>query len=239
MGSRFIDFYTYDGKPSVFPIEPGGVKRKWMDDTAGHAYHCLPLKIANQYGWVVHSPISFKVTWDGGVDNTNVTVEKFTSEEDPQITIEGHFHYGTLTISTDFLVRTPPGVSLYIRGTSNTHKHGFYPLDAVVETDWLPFHFPMSYRFTEPGSVEFEKGEPLFMVFPIERDYLETFELAFKSLTENAELYEQNQKFIRSRTEFMEEKRQGAQKHYIRGEVVDEKAAIEDHRVKLKLNEPS
>ncbi len=238
MDNRFIHVYTPFGEPSVFPITPASVKRQWMDDTMGHAYYCLPLKVANQYGWVVHAPFRFRATWSGGNDNSTVIVEKFNTPEDPVVVIEGHFHYGTLTISTDFLIKTPPGVSTYMRGTTNSHKHGFHPLDAIVETDWLPFHAPMSYRFTEPGSVEFERGEPLFMFFPIERDYIESFELSFKSMEHNQELQEQNRKYIESRTAFIEEKGKGAQKHYIKGSVVDEKVDIENHRIKLNLASP-
>mgnify|MGYP003347619496 CR=1 FL=1 len=62
--NNFIDIYTDHGGPSRFNIQPANVKRDWMDETGAWAYHCLPLKIANQYGWVVHCPTDLKISWN-------------------------------------------------------------------------------------------------------------------------------------------------------------------------------
>ena len=35
-------------------------KRKWMDETPnGFAYRCLPLTVANGFGWTFHCPYKF------------------------------------------------------------------------------------------------------------------------------------------------------------------------------------
>lgn len=232
--NNFVDIYTHSGRESVFDIQPASVLRQWMDETTNQwAYNCLPLKIANQYGWVAHSPCTFSVTWNGGQGKSDVVVEA-----DGCGWPQSHFHHGILTINTDFLIRTSLGTSLYVRGFTNYQKDLIYPMDAIIETDWLPFHFPFSYRFLKPGTAVFEKGEPLFMFFPIERGYVETFEVNFKSMDSNEELKEQNRRFSESRGEHMANRRPEAQKFYIKGAVVDEKAEIEAHRVKLKLNQP-
>ena len=240
MGSRFIDVYTQSGEPSIFDITPASVKREWMDETFGHAYKCLPLKIANQYGWVAHSPCTFTATWDGGTSKDSLLVQP-TGEDFCDYMCAyavSHFAHGILTVNTDFLIRTTPGTSLYVRGLTNHQKDVIYPMDAVIETDWLPFHFPFSYRFIKPGTITFKKGEPLFMFFPIEREYIESFSLNFKSMDSNPELQEQNRKFSESRARHMAEGNPLPQKFYIKGTVVDEKAEIAEHRVKLRLAAP-
>jgi Family of unknown function (DUF6065) len=235
--NNFIDIYTNTGKESIFNVLPLNVKRDWMDDTSGGwAYNCLPLKISNQYGWVAHSPCSFTATWNGGQGIDDMMVCDLDGKDCNHV--KSHFSHGIMTINTDFLIRTNPGTSLYIRGLPNYQKDGITPLDAIVETDWLPFHFPFSYRFTKPGSVTFKKGEPLFMFFPIERDYIESFNVSYKSMDENLELKEQNKRFSESRREHMEGHNSGAQKLYIKGSVVEEKASIKEHKVKLNLDKP-
>ena len=231
--NNFIDIYTHSGKESVFNIQPTTVIRQWMDDTGNWAYNCLPLKIANQYGWVAHCPDEFTVSWNGGQGKEDVVVTGSTWAN-------SHFHHGILTVNTDFLIRTTPGTSLYVRGVTNTQKDLIYPMDAVIETDWLPFHFPFSLRFLKPGTVTFQKGEPLFMFFPVLRNFIESFELNFKSMDSNPELQEQNRRFSEARNQHMRpgEYDGKAQKFYIKGAIVDEKADIEDHRISLRLQSP-
>jgi hypothetical protein len=234
--SNFIDIYTYSGEKSVFDLKPSSVKRDWMEKDSGWAYNCLPLKIANQYGWVAHNPCSFSVTWDGGNNKENVTVVCSNDEGQKCNWAKSHFTQGIVTINTDFLIKTPPGVSLYVRGVSNYQKNIIQPLDAIIETDWLPFHFPFSYRFTEPGTVFFKKNEPLFIFFPIQRDYIESFVISTKSFESNPELKEQNVKFSNSRGDYMKESKSTPQKNYIKGMIVEEKASMENHKIKLNLD---
>lgn len=235
---NFLDIYTHDGKESVFDIQPAHVIRQWMNDTGNWAYNCLPLKIANQYGWVAHSPCSFTATWDGGPGKENLTItnHEFCTTDCHYAT--SHFAHGILTVNTDILVKTTPGTSLYIRGLTNTQKDIIYPMDAIVETDWLPFHFPFSLKFLKPGTITYTKGEPLFMFFPIQRQFIETFDVSFKHIDSNPDLKEQQEKFNKSRAEHMAGNNYGAQKFYIKGSVVDERADIEEHKVKLRLKEP-
>ena len=45
-------------------LRPSPSRRNWMDEEE-HAYHCLPLVMANQWGWQVLCPTDVRVTWDG------------------------------------------------------------------------------------------------------------------------------------------------------------------------------
>lgn len=41
--------------------------RKWMDSfPSQHAYRCLPLSIANSYGWHALCPVPVEIEWNGG-----------------------------------------------------------------------------------------------------------------------------------------------------------------------------
>jgi hypothetical protein len=49
------------------PLEPAVGNRAWMDATDERfAYRCLPLKVANESGWVFRSFHLVLARWDGG-----------------------------------------------------------------------------------------------------------------------------------------------------------------------------
>jgi hypothetical protein len=189
MSNKKITVYRLLEKSVVFPIVPLSAKRKWMNKTKEKfAYKCLPLTIANQYGYAVLSPADFTVDWWGGSSVGDVDF-KVTSDDE---NIVNYFHHyfgdGTFTIHLDFIIKTPAGFSTYIRGIPNETKGGIKALDAIVETDWLPFTFTYNFLITEPGTYTFKKDEPLFIFFPIERNTVENFSIE-ESWIENDEAF--------------------------------------------------
>src|SRR6267378_4011084 len=48
------------------PIRPARRERKWMEDAdKKFPYRCLPLVVANQYGWEILSTHHIRAVWDG------------------------------------------------------------------------------------------------------------------------------------------------------------------------------
>lgn len=232
-----IEIYSVHNNSSYMDIKPTNVKRKWMDDTDGHAYRCLPLNIANQYGWIGHNIKTFTATWDGGSGPESIVVTEATGK--PTQIAMSHFGHGILTIPTDFIIKTPKNISIYVRGVSNHNYENVYPLDAIVETDWLPFTFTMNYKFIKPGSVTFEKGDPIFMFFPIDREYIESFDIVQKEIKSNEELLQQYNKYAKSRKDYTQNDTTGkGQKFYVSGSIVDEKINISNHQRKIELKNP-
>lgn len=194
-----IKIYRLDENKSIFKIVPLELQREWMSESRGkYAYKCLPLNIANQYGWAVLSPCDFSVSWYGGADENNVEV----FSDDPDFyhkEIISHFGEGTFTIQLDFIVQTPENYSTYIRGIPNKIDALMKPLDAIVETDWLPYTFTYNFRFADYGVVDFKKDEPLFCFFPIERNSVENFKLNELPISGNPELKEDYEKLLKMR----------------------------------------
>ena len=186
----------------IFKIEPLQMQRKWMNDTRQKfAYKCLPLNIASQYGWTVLSPVNFTVSWFGGINGADVDVVS----SDPDFvtnSVVSHFGEATITLQLDFVIQTPENYSLYIRGIPNKDYGILKPLDAIVETDWLPFTFTYNFRFVESGIVEFKKGEPLFVFFPIERNTVENFELEYDFIGNKEEFNKDYNDYANSRHTF-------------------------------------
>ena len=171
----------------IFEIVPLKIHRDWMSETdEKYAYKCLPLNIANQYGWFVPSPFDFKVSWYGGSGPDDVKI--FGIPEQYSGIVSSYFGHATFTINLDFIVKTPEKYSLYIRGMPNRGYQILNPLDAIVETDWLPFTFTYNFKFTDAGVVEFKKGDPLFSFFPIKRNTVENFKIISQSIQKDWQL---------------------------------------------------
>lgn len=184
---RYIEINRTGEKP-VFEIITSQTKRKWMNETAGNAYRCIPLNVANQYGWTVLSPTEFTVEWNGGESRESMRVS--FEETPPHNIASSEFGHGILSIVPDFVIRTNENVSIYVRGVPNQIASGLQPLDAIVETDWLPFTFTFNYKFVKPGKLTIKKDQPLFTFFPIERNYIETFEARETHIENDKEFFE-------------------------------------------------
>ncbi len=157
---KFTAFNLHGGTPRIPTRAP--LRRDWMDAaTLKFPYRCLPMVIANQWGWTFENPEAFEATWNGRDEIDAITVPKLQFAAT-------HFGFGVLTFALPWLFRTAPGVNLYVHGPDNHIKDGIQPLTGIVETDWLPFTFTMNWKFTRPGTVRFEAGEPVCMVSPIQ-----------------------------------------------------------------------
>lgn len=144
-------------------IRPSPQRRAWMNEQP-YSYQCLPLVVANQWGWQVLCPTDVRVTWDGSPDRFGLFVEI-----DPQYApaIKTRFGQGIVTFSPPWLFRTSPGWDLYVKGPSNRWKSNCVPIEGIIETWWLNYTFTMNWKLVEPGSVEFAKGESIAQLLPV------------------------------------------------------------------------
>ncbi|MEJ0020776.1 MAG: DUF6065 family protein [Acetobacteraceae bacterium] len=230
--------------PRLVPARPS---RDWMDAVRGrHAYRCLPMAIANVYGWEVLSPCSFEVTWTGGTGTDALTFRVLDSFAEFGDFAASNFGYGIATFHTGYIFRTSPGWHLLASGPMNDPKHGIAPLSGVIETDWLPYPFTMNWKLTRPGSAFFAKDEPFCLVYPVRLGALDGVVPEILSLDDDPELRRQNDAWRDSRTDFLARAREGDpgaskeawQKFYFTGKGPDGASAPEVHIQKLRLAPP-
>jgi hypothetical protein len=152
-----------DGWGAGWALRPAPVRRQWMSEHP-LAYQCLPMVVANQWGWQVLCPTDLVVTWDGRPEPGDLRVEV-----DPRwaVAIKSQFGRGIVTFSPPWLFRTPPGWDLYAKGPSNRWKPNCVPLEGVIETWWLNYTFTLNWKVVEPGAVEFARGESLGQLVPV------------------------------------------------------------------------
>jgi Family of unknown function (DUF6065) len=197
---KIIAYQIYEG--DFAPIRSAPRERTWMEDAdKKFPYRCLPLVIANQYGWEILSTHHVRATWDGTSELESLQVENLRGDGPPHC--RSHFGEGVLTFQIPFLFKTPAGWNLMVRGPTNSPKDGIVALDAIIETDWAHSTFTMNWRFTRPCTVEFALGEPICLFFPIRRGVLEMFRGEFRMLEADRELENKFREWSASRDEFL------------------------------------
>jgi hypothetical protein len=237
---KIIGYLTGQGE---IDIRPAPLERDWMDGTpVRFAYRCLPLNIANAYGWELLCPSGFRAVWSGGEKAGSITIVADNGTSAPAIS---HFGSGILTFPIACLFRTDPEFDLMAQGPINRPKDGIAALSGLIETDWLPFTFTMNWRFTRPAiPVRFEKGEPYCHIFPVRRSDLESVEPEIRSISEAPELAEKNKMWNVSRESFnadlnnphSEAVAQKWQKFYYAGkDSGGDPLSADNHRTKLRL----
>jgi len=232
--SNIITIHRFNKNHSIFDVVPLKVKRDWMSDSREKfVYKCLPLNIANQYGWAVLSPVDFTISWESGTTPKDISIKIHEPGFDKKIL--SYFGETVFTIHLDFIVKTPENYSTYVRGIPNGQKPGIAPLDALVETDWLPFTFTYNFKVSSPGEYYFKKGEPLFSFFPVERATVENFELVESFIEEDEHLFADFQEFNqhskdRNFDDFYH-------RLYFKGKTPSKDVNIKNHTTKLNFNE--
>lgn len=204
----------------------GNQRRDWMSK---HAYHCLPMIIANQYGFAVKSLYKFSATWDGGDGKNNVHVRILDGDgstpknKHPCQFVNSHFGMGTITIQNRFTLRTPSGVNLMTMNPPNTFIDGLHHIMGVIETDNLRRDFTFNLKLTRPNhQVIINKGDWIGCVLPIPRYFQDNFVVRDGTeIFDSEQIYNEQltaQQFGKERREDDPKKRGGNGKRYFKGE---------------------
>ncbi|BBK30666.1 SapC protein [Stella humosa] len=228
-------------------LVPAPQDRAWMDASPSrYPYRCLPLNIANAFGWHLLMPCTVDVDYTGGPDKEDIQV----SSPDPVAELEhlvvSHFNRGILTFHPGYLFRTDPGWQLLATGPFNWPKDGIQPLTGLVETDWLPFPFTMNWQMTRPGRVRFEKGEPFCQIVPVPAGGLDRLVPQIRSIDDEPDLKAEYEAYRDHRTDFLKRLAEGEaeavgeawQKYYFRGRLPTGTKAPASHASKLRLPDP-
>jgi hypothetical protein len=196
-----------------------------MDNTSKHfAYRCTPMVIANASGWEILCPFNIDAEWNGGRDVGAVTVTVDRPDNQVRSVVCSHFGHGILTFHPGYVFQTPPRWAVWARGTPNRYKDGITPLEGLVETDWLPFSFTMNWRFTRPGKIHFQAGEPFCYLTLAPHGVLDSIEPELMKLEDDPDAKAGHEDWLMSRRSFnaalkepdSDERRQGWQKRYLR-----------------------
>jgi hypothetical protein len=237
--SAHLEAFAVSSSPQE--LVPAPPERDWMDINR-HAYRCLPLTIANAYGWQVLMPCDVTVEWTGGPGLPDVRIIKC---DRPHQAVS-NFATGIVTFDVGYIFRTPPGYHLLLSGPTNFFKDGAAPMTGVVESDWLPYTFTMNYKFTRPGRVTWSAGEPYVQVCVIRANLQEGVQPIIRNIGDNQQLSAQLAAWTARRTNMRQRLEQGDpearktpwDRDYFVGRYADGQKADSPHVNKLRLKNP-
>lgn len=222
-------------------LVPAPPDRVWMELTqGGWANRCLPLRMANQGGWMILNDAAFEVTWNGKPAPDALKFKPLDGV--PSYFATSIFGHGILTWEIPFLFRTSPGYNLLARGPSNQFKDGVQAMDGLVETDWSDASFTMNWKITRPlKKIRFDKDEPICMIVPRMRGELEAVAPEIRNMESAPAILAGFNAWRESRLRLVERKKdpRGAasrewEGHYTRGTTVAG-TVTPQHQVKLEL----
>lgn len=197
-------YHLHKNSNSLFPIERADYKRDWMDEYPhSFAYRCLPLKIANEVGWLVRCPVNFDAEYitDNNAKNSvriNIDGDQFYKNY-----ITSHFGRGVITFSLPYIFRTPDPWCIWARGYPNYYKDNVNFLEGIIETYWLHSTFTYNIRLVEKHkTVSFKKGEPLMFITCINIKSINNACISETLIDDNIELKSAFDKWNISRSDF-------------------------------------
>jgi hypothetical protein len=230
-------------------VRPARAKRQWMDDFPDrHAYRCLPLSIANAFGWEVLCPIPLEIRWNGGMAVEDIEViglKELPGGAPVDHFCRSNFSRGIITFHLDYIIETEPDWGILATGPFNDPKPTATPLTGIVESDWLPYPFTMNWQLTKPGITRFDEDEPFCFFLPVPLRVLPDTKVQIHRLSDDQQLEARHNQFRDARDAFMQRVRAGDpdaikeawQRHYFVGRHPDGVLAPE-HLNKLRVNEP-
>ena len=171
----FFDRHEHGEKNINRFIEKLDVKRDWF---TSHFYKCLPLSIANTYGFSVKSEFDFTAIWDGTSNRDSVKISTSENHDYLYPRVESRFGSGIITLTYPFQLRTPPGVNLLTINPPNVIIPNVTVMTGSIETDNLRWFFTFNLKLQYPNiETKFKKGTPLSTFIPIPRYYADGFDL--------------------------------------------------------------
>jgi hypothetical protein len=170
----------YDISEIIEPLS-GNTKRDWF---VSHFYRCLPLTIANQYGFILKSAYDMTLYWSGR-ESDAVVVQMTGANPNGQKGTEHiqnvftNFESGVVSIENFCTLRTPPGINLMtIQPPNMINNPDLFVMSGVVEADNLRRTFTFNVRvLNEKKKIKIKKGDPLAAFIPIPRYFVDNFEL--------------------------------------------------------------
>ena len=163
----------HDGfyKEVLKPLK-GNAKRDWFNS---HFYFCLPLKIANQYGFLIESVRDFEVIWPGGEQDVQITF--LNDDNNNKQVIKNGFGSGIITVQNMFAIKTPIGINVMTIQPPNLFIPGCASMTGVIETDQVKRDFTFNIKVTVPNlKITVKKGDPLGAFIPIQRYFVDKFD---------------------------------------------------------------
>lgn len=184
-------------------VIPAGKKREWMDqEELSYSYYCGPLVAANQLGYNIIYQNETEVIWNENADYSDIEINHIKQDEN-FCGCGVHFEIDILTFTFPLLFRTSPGWGLLVSGPANNPIDGLYPLEGLVETNWLPFTFTMNFKIIEKNKlIRIKQYTPICRILPYPLNLNQKTNLTFSNLQDDKKLFADYNAWSKAREDF-------------------------------------
>lgn len=185
-------------------IAQSRIQRDWMDATYNkHAYQCLPMTVANVYGWEMQMEDDLVVQWDGGQNPARILSGEYSGSGRLQAVSS---IIGMISIQMSWVIRTEEGYSTWFTGPPNYFLDGASPLTATIPTSWWPDESQMNWKITKVGEpVVFEAGSPFCFFNVYENSVMPGASVSTSNLWDDMELIESRAKYGQMKSQNMQD----------------------------------
>lgn len=150
-------------------------RRQWFNP---EFYHCSPLVLGNQQGFMIRAPFDFAFEWDGGDGPESLKLWTDAPHHNRFDPIHSSFGKGVLSINPPYVLRTPPGVNLITINPPNFIIPNVTVMTGTVETDNLRRNFTLNLKIHLPNiKVQVAAGDPIGCILPVPRGFADGFTL--------------------------------------------------------------
>jgi hypothetical protein len=106
-----------------------------------------------------------EMTWNGGRSPSDLLISCHQVGSSSRVVSQ--FGNGIATWRLPFLFRFPSEVNLRLRGPTNWHREGAFPIEQILDTASGSVDVWMNWKVTAIGiPIRFEVGEPLCVIYP-------------------------------------------------------------------------
>lgn len=192
---------THQKSPAIVQSR---VQRDWMDATYNkHAYQCLPMTVANVYGWEIQMEDDLVVQWDGNEVPPQILSGEISSSGRIQAVSS---IVGIISIQMSWAIRTEEGYSTWFSGSPNYVLDGAVPLTATIPTWWWPDEAQMNWKITKIGEpVTFKAGSPFCFFNIYDESVLSGVEVSTSNLWDDPELMTSRARYGQAKSQKMQE----------------------------------
>lgn len=176
--------------PDSPPLIQASPKRDWMDATfKKHAYHCLPLTLANINGWVIELTQDVVAYWGGGDEKTQIISGPGIYTGTP----------GIIAFNIGWFIEAP-GNDVTYGPLPNYFFSDASCLSASVDGEW-PEQVLAQWLLKPGKEVIFKQSMPICFISIQPKYLLDEMQYEIKEKWDDAEYWEQRKEYGRTKEE--------------------------------------
>lgn len=190
--TKDIVLYKEDSSPAI--IKQISIKRQWMDDTANkHAYHCMPVSLANTLGWSISFPEDISFIWDGVCDTSSnhVKIKKGNKYCHPNRA------NATISFNTYLQCKTDENITTLVMPVPNEFNDNAQCFTSLISTSFYQSALPVAWRILKPNvEILIPAETPVAVFIPISINTLQDFQVTIKNNKKENYDVQENLNFI-------------------------------------------